>query len=296
VALEAGSMDAIADFATPIPLTMIAELLGVPTADQPRLVEWSHASVRVFDEACTPEEGDRAEQAMIDFQAYVGDLLQRHRRYPVENLTSALLAAEVDGDRLTEEELVATCILTLNAGHEATVQAIGNALLALGRHPESYAALRSDAGLVGTAVDELLRFDTPLQMFERWVLEDLEWNGVPFGGGPRWVSCSGRPTTTRRDSTGPRNWCWIGPTTPTSPSVGASTSVWAPPSPRWRWRSASGCSLAGFARSASSPGNARAGSQPRVPRSPGAPARTRCLTVAAVVSVNRLRWSRWCRR
>ncbi len=178
VALEKGSMNAIADFATPIPLTMIAELLGVPAADQPQLVEWSHASVRVFDEACTPEEGRRAEQAMIDFQAYVGELLERHRRHPVENLISALLAAEVDGDRLSEEELVATCILTLNAGHEATVQAIGNALLALSRHPEGYAALAIDPGLVGTAVDELLRFDTPLQMFERWVLEDLEWNGV----------------------------------------------------------------------------------------------------------------------
>ncbi len=184
-AMEVGSMDAIADFATPIPLTMIAELLGVPAADQPQLVEWSHASVRVFDEACTPEEGQRAEQAMIDFQDYVGGLLDRHRHHPIENLTSALLAAEVDGDRLSEEELVATCILTLNAGHEATVQAIGNALLALGAHPGAYAALRANPGLVGSAADELLRFDTPLQMFERWVLDDLDWNGVALRRGTK---------------------------------------------------------------------------------------------------------------
>jgi cytochrome P450 len=177
-ALGQGSMEAIADFATPIPLTMIAELLGVPSADQPQLVEWSHAAVRLFDEACTPEEGARAEQAMIDFSGYVADLLARHRAHPADDLTSALLAAEVDGDRLTEDELVATCILTLNAGHEATVQAIGNALLALSANPGAYRALRTDRGLMPTAVEELLRFDTPLQMFERWVLEDLDWNGT----------------------------------------------------------------------------------------------------------------------
>jgi cytochrome P450 len=123
---------------------------------------------------------------MIDFQAYVIELLGRHRAHPdVDDLTSALLAAEVEGDRLSDEELVATCILVLNAGHEATVQAIGNSLLALARNPEAYAALRTDPGLMRTAVDELLRFDTPLQMFERWVLEDLEWDGVALRRGSK---------------------------------------------------------------------------------------------------------------
>jgi unspecific monooxygenase len=183
--LEAGAIEVIDDFATPIPLTMIAELLGVPAADQPRLVEWSHASVRLFDEACTPEEGARAEQAMIDFEAYVAGMLVERRTRPADDLTTALLEAGEEGDRLSDEELIATCILTLNAGHEATVQAIGNAVLAFARHPAQFERLRADPGLAGTAVEEVLRYDTPLQMFERWVLEDLEWGGVPLRRGSK---------------------------------------------------------------------------------------------------------------
>jgi cytochrome P450 len=184
-ALEAGSMEVISDYATPIPLTMIAELLGVPRSDQPQLIEWSHAIVRVFDEACTPEEGRRAEAAVVEFVGYVRRLLDRHRGHPLDDLTSALIAAEVDGDHLTDDELAATIILTLNAGHEATVQAIGNAVLALARHPGEYRRLREDTGLLATAGDELLRFDTPLQMFERWVLEDADWGGVALRRGTK---------------------------------------------------------------------------------------------------------------
>ncbi len=182
-ALADGGMEAISAYATPIPLTMIADLLGIPGADQPRLVEWSHAMVRPFDEACTPEEGLAAEEATKAFVEYVRSLLEERRAHPGEDLVSHLLEAEIDGDRLTEDELIATAILTLNAGHEATVQAIGNALLALARHPEQYRLLRS--GPVPTAVDELLRYDTPLQMFERWVLEDLDWNGVELRRGSK---------------------------------------------------------------------------------------------------------------
>ncbi|MBT8249282.1 MAG: cytochrome P450, partial [Acidimicrobiia bacterium] len=96
-----------------------------------------------------------------------------------------LMQAEIDGDRLTPDEVIATSILTLNAGHEATVQAIGNGILALSRFPDQFEALRQTPGLIGTAVDELLRFDTPLQMFERWVLEDMEWKGLPLRRGTK---------------------------------------------------------------------------------------------------------------
>lgn len=185
VALAKGSMEVIADYATPIPLTMIADLLGVPAADQPQLVTWSHAIVRVFDEACTEAEGDAAERAIIAFAGYVEGLLADHRAHPRDDLTSALLEAEADGDRLSEEELVATCILTLNAGHEATVQAIGNAVLALAGDPGAYDMLRRNPGVIRTAAAELLRYDTPLQMFERWVLEDLEWDGVTLARGSK---------------------------------------------------------------------------------------------------------------
>lgn len=183
--LEDGSMEAIADFATPIPLTMIAELLGVASSDQPQLVSWSHAIVRLFDEGCTDAEGSAAEQAIEAFAEYVSALLRMRRSHPRDDLTSALLQAESEGDRLSEEELVATIILTLNAGHEATVQAIGNALLALAENPGQFERLRADRGLVRTAAAELLRYDTPLQMFERWVLEDVELAGAKLKRGSK---------------------------------------------------------------------------------------------------------------
>lgn len=177
-ALVKGRMEAIADFATPIPLAMIAELLGVPAADQNQLVAWSHAIVRVFDEGHSPEEGMAGEAAVKDFANYVRQLLADRRAHPGDDLVSALIRAEHDGDRLDEDELVATCILTLNAGHEATVHGIGNALLALSRNPGEFRRLRLHPDLVSSAADEVLRFDSPLQMFERWILEDLELAGV----------------------------------------------------------------------------------------------------------------------
>ncbi len=184
-ALDSGSMEVIADFATPIPLTMIAELLGIPTEDQPMLVEWSHAMVRPFDADCPVEDRLAAEQATKDFVAYLTEMTAQRRRAPGTDLLSELVAAEIEGDRLTEQEVVATAILTLNAGHEATVQAIGNGLLALARNPDQFSALKADPSLAVTAASEILRYDTPLQMFERWVLEDLDWNGTPLRRGTK---------------------------------------------------------------------------------------------------------------
>ena len=184
-ALESGRLEAVADYATPIPLTMIAALMGVPADDQDQLVDWSHAIVRLYDQACTPEEGTAAEQATTQFVDYVRSMITDRRRRPTDDLVTALIEAEVDGDRLSEDEVVATAILTLNAGHEATVQAIGNGLLALAQNPGQFQRLRRDPDMIGTAVEELLRFDTPLQMFERWVLEDVEWNGTMLKRGSK---------------------------------------------------------------------------------------------------------------
>lgn len=185
-AIDAGTMEAISQYATPIPLVMIADLLGIPEEQQPMLVSWSHDIVRVFDQGCTEEEGARAEAAVVAFVAYVRHLLSERRSTPGSDLVSALLAADHEGDRLDEDELIATCILTLNAGHEATVHAIGNGLLALASNPDQYARLQSDpAGLADRATDELLRFDSPLQMFERWVLEDLTWSGTSLRHGTK---------------------------------------------------------------------------------------------------------------
>ena len=136
-------MEAIAEFATPIPLTMIAELLGVSGRRPNQLVSWSHSIVRVFDEGHSLEEGLAGERAVEDFVAYVRELLAERRVHPGEDLVSALIKAEHEGDRLDEDELVATCILTLNAGHEATVHGIGNALLALSRNAAEFRRLQS---------------------------------------------------------------------------------------------------------------------------------------------------------
>jgi cytochrome P450 len=179
-------MEAISEYATPIPLVMIADLLGIPEEDQPQLVAWSHDIVRVFDQGCTMEEGAKAEAAVIAFVDYVREVLAERRRHPGTDLVSSLIAADHEGDRLDDDELIATCILTLNAGHEATVHAIGNGLLALASAPEQYEELKRDpTGLAERATDELLRFDSPLQMFERWVLSDLTWNGTRLESGTK---------------------------------------------------------------------------------------------------------------
>jgi unspecific monooxygenase len=185
-ALERGTMEAISEYATPIPLVMIADLLGIPEVDQPQLVAWSHDIVRVFDQGCTAEEGAKAEAAVVEFVEYIRSVLAERRRNPGTDLVSSLIAADHEGDRLDEEELIATCILTLNAGHEATVHAIGNGLLALVSDPAQYEIFKQDPmGLAERATDELLRYDSPLQMFERWVLSDLAWDGTELEHGTK---------------------------------------------------------------------------------------------------------------
>jgi unspecific monooxygenase len=176
-------MDVIADYATPIPVAMIAELMGIAEEDHPHLIQWSRAIVTVFDERVTAEEGQAAEQATKDFVAYVEEVLVRRRARPGDDLISAMLEVEDDGDVLTDEEIVGTVILALNAGHEATVHAIGNSLLALAQNPTTYQDARTSD--IGSVVDELLRYDTPLQMFERWVLEDTDVAGYQLKKGSK---------------------------------------------------------------------------------------------------------------
>lgn len=184
VALDRGSMEAIDEFAKPIPVAMIADLMGIPSEDHGKLLEWSNAIVRVFDERVTEDEGVAAERATVDFVEYLEEQVSVRRRNPGDDLLSAMIEVEESGDSLTTEEIVATAILTLNAGHEATVHAIGNSLLALARNPGVYARF-SHGTDVSLSVDELLRYDSPLQMFERWVLEDTEIHGHPLQKGTK---------------------------------------------------------------------------------------------------------------
>ncbi len=179
----AGEVDLIAQFAEPLPVTVIAELLGVPEADRHLLRPWS-ADICLMYELDPPEASARkAVRASVEFGAYLRDLLAERRQRPGDDLISALAAVVDDGDTLTETELIGTCVLLLNAGHEASVNGAGNGWWTLFRHPDALAQLRADPSLLPSAIEELLRYDTPLSLFERWVLEPIEVEGVAIPRG-----------------------------------------------------------------------------------------------------------------
>ncbi|MGW4234024.1 cytochrome P450 [Streptomyces sp. NPDC004980] len=181
--VAAGGGDLLGAVAEPLPVAVIAEMLGIPESDRPLLRPWSAAICGMF-ELNPPEETARAAvRASAEFSAYLHGLIDARRADPGTDLISALIAAHDDGDRLTEQEMVSTCVLLLNAGHEATVNATVNGWWTLFRHPEQLASLRADHELLPTAVEELLRYDTPVPMFARWVLDDIEVDGtvIPRG-------------------------------------------------------------------------------------------------------------------
>jgi cytochrome P450 len=175
---EAGGGDLVADLAEPLSVTVIADLLGIPEADRPLLRPWSAQICGMYEVNPTEEAGRIASRAATEFSEYLRALSRQRRARPADDLITALTQVVDGGDQLTEDELIGTCVLLLNAGHEATVNATGIGWWQLFQHPDQLARVRADPGLLPRAVDELLRFDTPLQMFERWVLEDVEICGV----------------------------------------------------------------------------------------------------------------------
>lgn len=182
-ALPNGRMDLLEDFAVPIPVTVIAEMLGIPEADRHHLRPWSNDIVKLYELNHTPEQAQRAIAAAEDFSDYLRNLARQRKRDPQDDLITALATVEEAGDVLTEDELISTCVLLLNAGHEATVNVMGNGMLALFKNLDQFAMLRENPGLLPTAVEELMRYDSPLQLFRRWVLEDVTYKGVEFKQG-----------------------------------------------------------------------------------------------------------------
>ncbi|WP_309571427.1 cytochrome P450, partial [Deinococcus sp.] len=187
----AGTFDLISAYAEPLPVTVIAELLGVPDSERWQLRPWSAAIVKLYEPSPTSEDQDAAERAVRDFSALLRDLSVQRRTRPQDDLITALVQVEAQGDRLTEQELVDTCILLLNAGHEASVNGLSAGVLALLRRPNLWREL-VDAAPHGhslptfrTAVEELLRFDTPLPMFERIALEPMTLHGTDLRPGDR---------------------------------------------------------------------------------------------------------------
>ncbi|HET7342632.1 MAG TPA: cytochrome P450 [Methylomirabilota bacterium] len=182
----AGHMDLIGQFAYPIPVTVICRMLGVPVADHERFRQWSLDIARGLDAIMLPPDSEVARRSVASRHAitdYFRVLIAERRVAPRADLLSDLIAAEEAGDRLSEQELLATCILLLIAGHETTVNLIGNGMLALLRHPDQLALLRRRPELIGTAVEELLRFDGPVQRTARIPSEDITIGGrtIPRG-------------------------------------------------------------------------------------------------------------------
>ena len=177
-ALARGTFDLLADVIEPLPVTVIAAMLGIPAEDRHLLRPWSADMTMMFELDATEADQRRAVAATTAFTDYLRGLVRSHRASPQPDLISELLAVSDGTDKLTEDELIGTAILLLNAGHEASVNGAGNAWRTLLLHPAAFAELRAAPGLAASAVEELLRFDTPAPMFERWVLEDVEIEGV----------------------------------------------------------------------------------------------------------------------
>lgn len=176
----AESVDLLETFAVPLSVTVIAELLGVPAADRAHLRPWSSAIVGMYELGGkdSEETAQRAVQAVVAFSDYLRGLIRSKQASPQDDLLSALAQVEAEGERLNEDELIATSILILNAGHEATVNVLGNGLYALFKHPDQLAMLKENPEHLPTAIEEMMRYDTPLPMFKRWVLEDFQYGGV----------------------------------------------------------------------------------------------------------------------
>jgi cytochrome P450 len=168
----AGRMELLYDYAQPYSIAVICRLLGVPLDRHRDLLDWSHRMVKMYEFDVPEANAVAANRAAAEFQEYVRGLIAERRAQPREDMVSALVEARVDGERLSEDEIVSTVIVLLNAGHEASVNTLGNGMLAFARHPEQWRRVVDGDVTPAVAGEELIRYDPPLQLFERWVLTD----------------------------------------------------------------------------------------------------------------------------
>ena len=199
-AIEAkkSSFDLIADFAEPLPVKVIALLLGFPVEDEHLLRPWSQAIVKMYEVNPPREHQLAAQKAAQEFADYVHGLMLERKKNPGDDLITELANVHEAGDRLSTHELIATCVLLLNAGHEASVNGFGNGMVALFQHPHQRDLLfKNPDALSETAIEEFLRFDSPLQYFERTATSDLELGGTSIKSGLKIVSLLG---SANRDS------------------------------------------------------------------------------------------------
>lgn len=168
-----GRADLVAQYNYEIPFNVIAHILGIPEDDFPRIKELAWDFARAGEKVVTPEVSARGDAAARGFEEYFGALAEERAAHPGDDLVSSLLAAEADGERLTRRELVANCILLLQAGHETTQDLMGNAEVALFRHPDQLALLRQRPDLTKNAVEEFLRYDASVQTNHRVILDGM---------------------------------------------------------------------------------------------------------------------------
>ncbi len=180
---EQPRFDLLADFAYPLPITVIAEMIGVPPSDMDAFKQWSRDLALSIEPIISDEQLRRIQRSNDELYAYFERLIERRRHDPGDDFITSLLAAEETGDRLTREELIGTLMLLLVAGHETTQNLIGNGLLALLRNPDQLQRLRDHPDLIELAVNELLRYDSPVQFVRRFVAEEVEIGGkrIPAG-------------------------------------------------------------------------------------------------------------------
>ncbi len=177
------SFDVIADLAHPLPATVILEMLGIPAVDRERFKAWSSDIAQLIGGLSTVDAAARSKRSLEEMRAYFAPLFAARRAKPEDDLISALLAATDRHDMLSDDELLANCVMLMFGGHETTTNLIGNGALALLQHPAERARLLADPSLAGSAVDELLRYDAPVHTMRRTAIEPLEIRGVTVPAG-----------------------------------------------------------------------------------------------------------------
>ena len=178
--------DLIADYAEPLPVRIIADLLGFPESEEHLLRPWSQAIVKMYEVNPTQQYQLEAQAAAGEFAAYVRDLAEHRKKNPGTDLITDLAMVEENGEKLNSHELVATCVLLLNAGHEASVNAFGNGMVAALKRPDQVRLLRENPrAITETALEEFMRFDAPLQLFERTATKDTQLGGVDIAEGQK---------------------------------------------------------------------------------------------------------------
>ncbi|HMF04963.1 MAG TPA: cytochrome P450 [Acidimicrobiia bacterium] len=186
-----GEADVIGDLAFPLPFTVISEMLGMPDGNRDEVRGWSHTLTKTLDPILSPEEVEASLAAANNMMEHIQSVLAWKRDHPADDLLTGLLAAEEEGDRLSEVELLDQVILLYIAGHETTVNLNGNATLALLGHPDELAQLRSDPELDAGAIEELLRYDSPVQFSRRITTADLDVDGTTIPAGTFTLTCLG---------------------------------------------------------------------------------------------------------